>query len=529
MPDVVKQPYERWQNSIMRDKSKSRREREEQSELAAALKLNDYVPFWPNNLQISAILSTEREILLGGEARSGKSTAALMKALCNIVVPGYRATFFRETERELLAPGGLVHTIRKWLEGSDAEWNDKLRTMNFPRFDSSLEFGFLSGPGDERRYLGFERQLFDFEELTNYKFKFDSGDGSVIWNPYQFLLRSQSKPPDMPVDVQVFSTTNPGGASEPFVRRYFLPPEPRGLRQDIPNSKVYMIWQPPNSQASFGGRLYLHGVWRENPGIDHATYAQSEAMADDVTRAQQFQGIWGVVTSGGVFKTRELRNRIVYTAPKVRMQRRRGWDKAGTTRAERIDGPRSAGVLMSRIPPGLARHQWGDEFARVEFVIEHGVAGRWSADQREDNIDAIAMGGDIIRDNGTILHWEGDGKSTRIDHEQEPGSGGKQQAQQTTTRLIGLGFIASHERVTGEKETRAFHLAAAVNAGMVAILDDGSGYVDELLAEFTRFPNGVIDYVDASSLVFNHLTEVRPREAPSVGGQRRKASGFVPA
>lgn len=526
---MARKPWIIWQNRIMADKSKSADLKHEQCELAAAMWLNKYIPFWPNNLQIAALLSTEREILLGGEARSGKSSCALMKAICNAVrAPGFRATFFRETEHELLAPGGLVHTIKKWAAPyPELVWNEKLRTLYFTQNDSTLEFGFLAGPGDERRYLGYERQLFDFEELTNYKFRFDQGDGIKIWNPYQFLTRSQSKPPDMDIDVQVFSTTNPGGLSERFVVNYFMPKEPRGFRKQITGSKVYMIWQPPNDLTLFGGRLYLHGVWLENPGIDHKTYAQSEALADETTRLQQFGGIYGVTAAGGIFKTAVLRENTVRFTPLRVIRRARSWDKAGTMRSERIDGPRSAGVLLSKLAPGEARRLYGDTYHRGIYVIEHVVAGRWSSDQREDNIDAIAMGGDVILDDGTVMAWSGDGKKVRIYHEQEPGSGGKQQAEQTTRRLAARGYIIEHERVTGEKESRAHQLASAINSGIVLIVDDGTGWYEEVIDELKRFPNGVIDIVDAMSLGFNRLADVKPSEAPTAGGQRPAAYGYI--
>jgi hypothetical protein len=503
------------------------------------------------------IMAEEREVLAGGQAGSGKTDGGIFKALTSVTVEDYIATFFRETEKQLTQAGGIIWQTRKFLKeyllSGEVVWNEERRELYWPQYNSTITFGYMAGPGDEDNYVGVPRQLFVWGELTRYKFRFDREGDKERWNPYQFLVRSQRKPPGMPVAVQTYADTNPGGASKKFVQGYFLPPPPKGIRKEIEGSASYMVWQPPRPDKHFGGRLYIQGIRRENPGIDHASYDVSEQLADELTQREQFKGEWGVEEEGGVFKVERIRR--VYSQPSLGIINTvRPWDKAGTVGGS---GPRSASLLMSSLEPGAARAMWGDEFAAVRYVIRHGIAGRWSADQREEYIDVMAGGSaqaalwyplhgrlmglpypvyPLLLDNGRTVIYEGDGRAVTVLHEQEPGSGGKQSAEQTTNRLRGPGYGFTTNpadqpelyKVTGDKEARARSMAASANGGLYVIVDDGSYDVDEVLGDFTRFPHGLIDYVDAGSLGHNFLALGAPPPSsiallstrPTAAGQR---------
>src|SRR5207253_7265871 len=96
---------------------------------------------------------------------------------------------------------------------------------------------------------------------------------------------------------------------------------------------------------------------------------------------------------------------------------------------------------------------------------------------------------------------------TVIWQEQEPGSGGKEQAE---TQVLDLaGYVVNTERVTGDKSVRATPLASQAFGG------DGVGNVkvcegdwnEAFLAEIEMFPRGTFkDQVDATSGAFNKLT-----------------------
>lgn len=151
----------------------------------------------------------------------------------------------------------------------------------------------------------------------------------------------------------------------------------------------------------------------------------------------------------------------------------RSWDKAGTIGG---DGAQSAGVLMGADGQG-------------RFYVLDCITGRWSAHQREEIIKNTARL-DELR-HGPVRVWV----------ETEPGSGGKESAENTTRNLAG--FDVHTEAPTGSKEVRALPFAAAVEAGNVYLLK--GPWVPEYIEELCSFPHGLKDRVDASSAAFNKL------------------------
>ena len=105
------------------------------------------------------------------------------------------------------------------------------------------------------------------------------------------------------------------------------------------------------------------------------------------------------------------------------------------------------------------------------FTVEHVIRGQWASLAREK----------IIRDTA-----KADGPDVNIYVEQEPGSGGKESAENTIRGLAGYAVYA--DKVTGDKETRAEPYAAQVQGRNVYLLRDewNKGYVDEL----DGFPEG---------------------------------------
>lgn len=88
---------------------------------------------------------------------------------------------------------------------------------------------------------------------------------------------------------------------------------------------------------------------------------------------------------------------------------------------------------------------------------------------------------------------------------QDPGQAGKDQAQQMQRYFISEGVNGAVVRpISGNKETRAEGFAAAVNAGMVALVD--SPYTRAFLEQLRQFPNGKHDdMVDAAADAYNEM------------------------
>ncbi|MEI8032994.1 MAG: phage terminase large subunit [Chlorobiaceae bacterium] len=176
-----------------------------------------------------------------------------------------------------------------------------------------------------------------------------------------------------------------------------------------------------------------------------------------------------IIDEGDMFRPDQIK--LIDVMPANIKHSVRYWDKAGTD----AGGAYTAGVLM---------HTTTDDMV----VIADVVRGQWSAGRRED----------VIRQTAEM-----DGKGVSVWVEQEPGSGGKESAENTIRNL--MGYTVKAEAVTGSKTTRSEPFAAYVEAGRVMMRR--KPWNREYLEEMRLFPNGKYkDQVDASSGAYNKLT-----------------------
>lgn len=162
----------------------------------------------------------------------------------------------------------------------------------------------------------------------------------------------------------------------------------------------------------------------------------------------------------------------------------RYWDKAGSTNTTAY----TAGVLMALVDG-------------VYYVV-HMVMGKWGAAERERVIRQTAAA------DFAAYGW---GVETVV--EQEPGSGGKESAENTIASLAGYRVAA--DRPTGDKTLRAEPLAAQASVGRVKLV--AGSWNRDFLDIAAAFPGGAVkDAVDASSGAFARLARVgveRPQAA----------------
>jgi predicted phage terminase large subunit-like protein len=124
------------------------------------------------------------------------------------------------------------------------------------------------------------------------------------------------------------------------------------------------------------------------------------------------------------------------------------------------------------------------------FVIEDIVRGRWSALEREQRIKMVAEA-DASRCKNLTIYVE-----------QEPGSGGKESAENTLRNLTGFRVFA--DRVTGAKEVRAEPFTAQVQAGNIYLV--AGAWVQDFMDECEPWPHGRYnDQVDAAAGAFIKL------------------------
>jgi predicted phage terminase large subunit-like protein len=152
--------------------------------------------------------------------------------------------------------------------------------------------------------------------------------------------------------------------------------------------------------------------------------------------------------------------------------RMRYWDKAGT----KDSGAYTVGVLM------------GKDMNDCYWVLDV-VRGRWDTAKRER----------VIRQTAEM-----DGKSILVGIEQEPGSGGKESAENTVRNLGGWNIRV--DRPTGDKAQRADGYSVQVNNGHVYLKKApwNQDYIEEL-RYFSLENSKYKDQVDASSGAFKFV------------------------
>lgn len=199
-----------------------------------------------------------------------------------------------------------------------------------------------------------------------------------------------------------------------------------------------------------------------------------------VTDLENVLGVYGTAgqlqqrptpRTGGFFEWEKLEIIPAETVPYL-VSRVRYWDKAGTQGG----GKRTAGVLMGRCREG-------------EFYILDVVTGQWNASNREAVIEQTARA---------------DGNRVTVWIEQEPGSGGKESAENTVARLAGL--TCKTERPVGDKEFRAEPYAVQIAAGRVKVVQGewNKLYIDE----HKTFPRGKFkDQIDAGAAALSKLSQ----------------------
>jgi predicted phage terminase large subunit-like protein len=172
---------------------------------------------------------------------------------------------------------------------------------------------------------------------------------------------------------------------------------------------------------------------------------------------------------------------VPYDATRVRY-----WDKAGT----QDGGAYTSGVL-------IAKHEG-------RIYIENVVRGQWSAYERERTIKQTAE---------MDATQYGSKSAVKIYVEQEPGSGGKESAENTIRNLAGFSIYA--DRPSGDKDTRLDPFAAQAEANNVVMVRGiwNQDYVEEMVT----IPNGTYrDQGDATAGAFNMLNSTQPRKYQKV-------------
>lgn len=256
-------------------------------------RLTRYVVQEPTDPQAAFLLADAREVLYGGAAGGGKSSAELMAALQYVDVPGYSAIIFRRTFADLAKAGALMDRAHEWLRGTDARWNGQTHSWRFPS-GAVLAFGHLETESAKYDHQGSEYQFIGFDELTHF-----------TETMYRYLFSRLRRLSGSDVPLRMRAGSNPGGEGHAWVyRRFFV-------------------------EGRQKGRVFIPARLEDNPHLDRATYEESLSELDPVTQRQLRHGDWLVREAGEFFKREWFE--ILDAAPKhsgIRWVR--SWDCAAT-------------------------------------------------------------------------------------------------------------------------------------------------------------------------------------------------------
>lgn len=191
--------------------------------------------------------------------------------------------------------------------------------------------------------------------------------------------------------------------------------------------------------------------------------------------------------SGGMFKVDQIQIIEQFPGYDNIIKTVRYWDKAGTGVAELKKGRKAAftaGVKMHLLKNG-------------KYLISNVTKGQWESHVREDKIKQTAESDELQRKKNS------EDPPVEIWIEQEPGSGGKESAENTIKNLAG--YVIDKETPKGDKAYRADPFSVQVNNGNVMVLQ--GEWTTDYIEELRFFPFSTYkDQVDGSSGAFSKLT-----------------------
>lgn len=241
---------------------------------------NQYIKQSPTPKQRAFLCLPHHEVLFGGSAGPGKSSALLMSALQYCHLPNYNAIIFRRTYADLSLPGALIPRSHEWLQGSGAKWNQTHHEWRFPS-GAKLAFGYLEHETDKYRYQGAEFQFLGVDELTQ-----------IPEDDYLYLHSRVRRNVDSVVPLRIRCATNPGGLGHAWVRKRWNI-GPAGTDEE---GNTRYIGRHPT-------RKYIPALLKDNPFLSREEYESALSNLDPVTRAQLLRGDWGVSADGRFRKT----------------------------------------------------------------------------------------------------------------------------------------------------------------------------------------------------------------------------------
>lgn len=421
--------------------------------------------------------------IIGGAAGGGKTWSLLVEPLRHVDNQHFGAVIFRRTYPQITNEGGLWDETAEIYPLLRGKPNENKHEYSFPS-GMTVTFSHMQHAKDRFSWTGAQIPLIGFDQLEEF-------EEAQFW-----YALSRNRSARAGVRPYVRATCNPvpdddpvGGWLNKLISWWLDPktgyaiPARSGVLRWFVRQHDQLHWgdtrkeladRIPGSQPK--SLTFIPATLADNPALERADpgYRAWLMALPMVERERLLAGNWKIKATAGKVFNRAWFKSFLAAMPTDVTQWVRYWDKAGTEGG----GKYSAGVLMGKRAAG-------------RFIIADVVRGQWSAANRETVIQQTAAA-DKLR--GNVAIWV----------EQEPGSGGKESAENTVRSLAG--FTIHAERVTGSKLARAGPLSAQVEPGNVDLFQ--AEWNEAFLVEAQNFDgeHGFMDQIDAATGAFNKLT-----------------------
>lgn len=424
--------------------------------------------------QEKALQSTAKVVLLGGAKGGGKSYALRLAPCYHIDKPGYHAVIFRRSLPQCKKPGGqwdksyeIYPHLGAYERVSELKWI-------FPS-GATVMFGHLQAPTSWLDWQGTETAFYGFDQLEEF-----------TQNHFLKILGCMRTTSGAP--TQLMATMNPDAGS--WVRELVSPwladdgyvdPQKNGetFHFTVEEQKFVWVdgsWRDANEQPPISIVYLSADIW-DNPALLETDPAYlSNLMTQSYIDRERFLGVrgrggnWNIKAEAGtIFKNQwfhftdnfqqMLGDKLV-----------RFWDFAASTGTA---GDFTVGLLMCRR---------GDRF----FIVD---VKRYRLPPAEVN--------KLVVDTARI-----DGQSVSVRWQLDPGAAGTRDS--ALLQALLAGFDARPTTEMRDKVSRALPLSAAMESGVVAIVN--GGWTRTFTVELENFPDGEHDdQVDGASGAYNCL------------------------
>jgi len=245
------------------------------------------VVFQPNpGPQTDFLAASEREVLYGGSAGSGKSFALLADPMRYFNNSNFSGLILRRTNDELRE---LIWKSQELYPKiyPESKWQEKKSQWIFPS-GGKLWMTYLERDEDVLRYQGLSFSYIAFDELTQYATPF-------AWNYMRSRLRSTD--PTLPLFQR--ATTNPGGRGHGWVKKMFVDPAPGNIKFaatdiDTGNALTFPQGHEKEGQPLFY-RRFIPATLKDNPYLMKDGQYEANLLAlPEMQRRQLLEGDWAV-------------------------------------------------------------------------------------------------------------------------------------------------------------------------------------------------------------------------------------------